>query len=200
MAESHIEAALERVRRGEVDEYALVVRAYQRRLRTWLAGVCPPQVEPDEIAHRAFIEAYKQVDRYAVGTNFFAWLSVIARNLLLAELKRRQREEKKAASYLEHILVRGLIEAADEPLETHEERVAALRACQELLSERSRLLLRERYMLNTPLDVVARQLGKTVGAVKFQLFAIRQKLRECVQRRLRECGTRLPPLGHAESS
>ena len=200
MAEPQIEAALERVRRGEVDEYAVVVETYQRRLRGWLASVCPPQLEADEIAHRAFLEAYKQVDHYQPGSNFFAWLSVIARNLLLAELKRLQRQEKNTANYLEHIVVNGLIEAVAEPLETQEERVAALRACQELLSERSRSLLRERYALNTPLDVVAHQFGKTVAAVKFQLFAIRQRLRECVRRKLRNEGLTLPPLGQTEVS
>jgi RNA polymerase sigma-70 factor (ECF subfamily) len=200
MTEPPIEAALEQVRHGAVDEYALVVQTYQRRLRAWLASVCPPQLEPDEIAHRAFIEAYKQVDRYQPGTNFFAWLSVIARNLLLAELKRLQRQQKNAANYLEHVVVSGLIAAAEEPLETQEERLSALRACQELLSERSRSLLRERYTLNTPLEAVAHQFGKTVAAVKFQLFAIRQKLRECVRRRLREDGLTLPPLGQTELS
>jgi len=198
MTEPEIEAALGQVRRGAVDEYAVVVQAYQRRLRAWLAGVCPPQLEPDEIAHRAFIEAYKQVDRYQPGTNFFAWLSVIARNLLLAELKRLQRQAKNSANYLEHVVVNGMIEAVAEPLETQEERITALRACQELLSERSRCLLRERYALNTPLQTVAYQLGKTVAGVKFQLFAIRQKLRDCVRRKLRGDGLVLPPLGQTE--
>jgi len=200
MTEPQIEAALERVRHGEVNEYAVVVQAYQRRLRAWLASVCPPQLEPDEIAHRAFIEAYKQVDRYQPGTNFFAWLSAIARNLLLAELKRLQRQQKNAANYLEHVVVNGLIDAAVEPLEAQEERIAALRACQTLLSERSRSLLRERYTLNTPLEVVAHHVGKTVAAVKFQLFAIRQKLRECVRRKLRGDGFSLPPFGQTELS
>jgi len=184
MSEPHVEAALEQVKHGVVDEYAVVVEAYQRRLRAWLAGVCPPGIEPDEIAHRAFIEAYKQIDRYQPGSSFFNWLSAFARHLLRAELKRLQRQQKNTASYLQQVVLTGCVDAAAEPVEAQEERLAALRSCAELLSEDSRALLRERYTLNTPLGAVARQLGRTVAAIKFQLFTIRRKLRDCVRKKL----------------
>jgi RNA polymerase sigma-70 factor (ECF subfamily) len=200
MSEPHVEAALEQVKHGVVDEYAVVVEAYQRRLRAWLASVCPPGIEPDEIAHRAFIEAYKQIDRYQSGSSFFNWLSAFARNLLLAELKRLQRQQKNTANYLQQVVLSGCADTAAEPVEAQEERLAALRACAELLSEDSRALLRERYTHNTPLDAVARQLGKTVAAIKFQLFAIRRKLRECVLKKLELQRLAAAPLGRLEAN
>jgi len=200
MSEPHVEAALEQVKHGVVDEYAVVVEAYQRRLRAWLASVCPPGVEPDEIAHRAFIEAYKQLDRYEPGSSFFNWLSAFARNLLLAELKRLQRQQKNIANYLQQVVLSGCAQTAAEPVEAQEERLAALRACAELLSADSRALLRERYTLNTPLEAVARQLGKTVAAIKFQLFAIRRRLRECVRKKLELREFAAAPLGGLEAN
>jgi RNA polymerase sigma-70 factor, ECF subfamily len=185
MSEPAIETAIQKVRNGDLDAFAVVVEAYQRRLRSWLASLCPPGIESDEIAHRTFITAYRQIDRYEPGTHFFAWLGAIGRHLLLAELKRRQRQTEHSAQYLEHVLATGLETLAAEPLEFQERRIAALRACEEQLSGPARALLAERYARETPLNTVAQQLGKTVAAVKFQLFAIRRKLRDCVRRKLR---------------
>jgi RNA polymerase sigma-70 factor (ECF subfamily) len=198
MSELRIEAALEQVKRGALDEYAVVVETYQRPLRAWLASLCPPGVEADEIAHRAFVETYKQIDHYQPGTNFFGWLAAIARNLLLGELKRLQRQDKNLARYLDHLEVSGLLETEPEPPEANEQRLAALRSCEELLSEQARLVLRDRYTAGDPLEKIARRLGKTVAAVKFQLFAIRKHLRECVRRKLAQAQTMPPPLTGAE--
>jgi RNA polymerase sigma-70 factor, ECF subfamily len=200
MSEAPIEAAVQHVRDGDLDAFSVVVGTYQRRLRGWLAGFCPPGIEPDEIAQRAFITAYRQIDQYQANTNFFAWLSAIGRNLLLAELKRRQRQDQQAAHYLEHLLATGLEAATAEAVEVQEQRMAALRACAEQLSERSRALLAERYARETPLDVVARELGKTVAAIKFQLFAIRHTLRDCVRRKLRPDPLGFNPLHHPEAN
>jgi RNA polymerase sigma factor (sigma-70 family) len=180
----HIEGAIERVKAGAVNDYGDVVQAYHHRLRNFLVGVCPPGVDADEIAHRAFIEAFRQIQHYKAGTNFYGWLSVIARNLLLAELKRYQRQQKKSASYLEHALAQGLAEAVEAEPQLKEERVTALRSCQELLSLESQSLLQSRYDSQTPLEQVALKIGKSVAAVKFQLFAIRKKLLKCVREKL----------------
>jgi RNA polymerase sigma-70 factor, ECF subfamily len=199
MSEAHIEAAVQQVRNGDQDAFAIVVETYQRRLRAWLASLSPPGVEPDELAQQAFIIAYRQIDHYQAGTHFFAWLSTIGRNLLLAELKRRQRQDQRSARYLEHVLATGLEARTDEPLELQETRIAALRSCEEQLSENSRALLAERYTRETPLDVVATRFGKTVAAIKFQLFTIRHKLRDCVRRKLKPEPPWFSPLQHPEA-
>jgi len=180
----HVEGAIERVKAGTVDDYGVVVQAFHQRLRNFLVGSCPPGVDADEIAHRAFIEAFRQIQHYRLGTNFYGWLSVIARNLLLAELKRYQRLQKNSSSYLEHTLAQGLAEAVEVEPRLNEERVAALRSCQEQLSLESQTLLQERYGNQTPLEQVAQKIGKSVAAIKFQLFAIRKRLLKCVRGKL----------------
>ena len=42
-----------------------------------------------------------------------------------------------------------------------------------------------RYQQRRPIDDIAKMLSKTVSAVSVQLFAIRQKLRECVEKKWR---------------
>ena len=82
--EPEVQSAIERVRDGNVDDYRTVVAAYHQRLRAALAGLCPPGVEADEIAHLAFLEAYRNLARFEAGTNFFAWLCAIARRRITA--------------------------------------------------------------------------------------------------------------------
>ena len=179
-----IEGAIERVQAGAIDDYGVVIRAYQQRLRNSVVGSCPPSVDVDEIVHRAFIEAYRQIQRYQLGTNFYGWLSVIARNLLLAEIKRCQRQQKNSANYLENVLAQGLADAVEEEPQLDAERAQALRSCQEQLTSESQSLLQARYDNQTPLEQVALQIGKSVAAIKFQLFAIRKRLLKCVRGKL----------------
>ena len=51
-------------------------------------------VEPDEITHVAFLEAYRRITRYQPGTDFFAWLCAFARNLALTECEKIQRRAR----------------------------------------------------------------------------------------------------------
>jgi DNA-directed RNA polymerase specialized sigma24 family protein len=45
-------------------------------------------------------------------------------------------------------------------------------------------LLSLRYSKDASIGSISRHLGKSASAVKFQLFAIRRKLRECVNRKI----------------
>lgn len=186
-ADPQVEEAIVRVKDGAIDEYAAVVGAYRARLRGAIAYSCPPGVDPDEIVQRAFIEAFRQIGNYRAGTNFYAWLSAIARNLLLAEMKRGQRQQKNSASYLEHLLAQRMIEvvgAESEDAKRGEEEVTALRSCLDQFSPESRQLLQARYESQTPLEQVSQTVGKSVAAIKFQLFAIRKRLLKCMRAKL----------------
>jgi RNA polymerase sigma-70 factor (ECF subfamily) len=179
MDERTVEDAIRRVQAGSRADYAVVVDAWQRRLRGAVAGHCPPGVDPDEIAHMAFVEAYKRIDQYEPGTHFYAWLAAIARNLLLNECRKIRREARR----LERVVADALSdEAAAEP-GPDESRVRALRECVSLLPDGPRSVLRMRYDRDASIGRIARRIGKSIAAVKFQLFAIRRKLRECVERK-----------------
>src|SRR5262249_60791913 len=108
MTALHVEEAIERVRNGMIDEYRVVVAAYHQPLRASMAGLCPPGVDSDEIAHLAFIQAYRRLEDYQAGTSFFAWLFAIARHQLFAECKRRQRQTQNQSNYLTELLCERL--------------------------------------------------------------------------------------------
>src|SRR5258708_6708252 len=108
MTDPEVEQAIARVQEGSLDAYGTVLTAYHRRLRNLVAGLCPPSIDYDEISHLAFVEAYRRIGQYTANTNFFAWLTAIARNLLRAELEKLQRRTRNEHNYLQHLLAQQL--------------------------------------------------------------------------------------------
>jgi len=184
MNEGHVEEAIRRVRDGSVDAYETVVGACQGRLRAIIANVCPPGIDPDEIAHLAFVEAFKKIDQYVPNTRFFAWLSTIARLLVLGELRKLKREARSRENYLEQIVGQVMEADLESGSELDEMRVRALRGCVSGLPDHLRELVQLRYDRDSSIDHISRRVGKSSGAVKVQLFDIRRKLRESVNRKL----------------
>jgi RNA polymerase sigma-70 factor (ECF subfamily) len=181
---SDVEEAIRRVREGRAEAYETVVRAFQARLRASVAYLSPPGVDADEIAHRAFVEAFRRIDDYRSGTQFYAWLSAIARALVLGELRRMRREAARRERYLERVVA----EAAEADLEggddLGERRVRALRECLGSLPAELRELLEMRYSGDASIADIARRTGRSGTAVKVRLFDLRRRLRDCVDRRL----------------
>jgi len=179
-----IERRIRRVQSGDVEAYTRVVLHYQRRLRAIVAASCPPGVDADEIAHEAFVEAYKRIDAYEIGTDFFAWLSTFARNLLLRECTRAKRASQNRLGYLRHVIATAAAERIGSATTLVEDRVAALRTCLERLDAHLRAIVKKRYTQDNSISSIAEELGRTENAVKVQLCGIRKKLRQCVNARL----------------
>lgn len=184
MNDADVERAIARVRGGSVDDYETVVRAFQGRLRGMVANSCPPGVDPDEIAHLAFVEAFRKIDGYRPNTRFFAWLCTIARLILLSELRKVRREARGRENYLELVVGDAMEAELETGSELDEQRVRALRGCLEALPDHLREAVQMRYDRDASIENISRRLGKSAGAVKVQLFDTRKKLRDCVTRKL----------------
>ena len=181
MTEPDIEQAIQRVKAGSVDDYATVVGAYHQRLRATLAEWCPPGVGMDEIAQYAFIQAYRQLDRYRSGTNFFAWLCAIARHHLLSQSEALRRGTRNRENYLQHLITERLHDATATERELNDTRMRLLDECLQGLKPEARTLVEQRYAGCHSVEALARILGRTASAVSVNLFVIRGKLRECVE-------------------
>ncbi len=184
VTEAEVEQAIRQVQGGETASYGMVICCYARRLRALVAKHCPPSVETDEIAHLTFVTAYREIQRYEPGTQFFAWLGSIARMLIMAELKRVKRDSHNRKNYLDYETAQGLEEMAQDPSDAGEVKIRALRTCTSQLSEEHQSLIRMRYGEDASIQNLSAKLNKTLSAVKVQLFFIRKKLRDCVSRRL----------------
>jgi RNA polymerase sigma-70 factor, ECF subfamily len=184
MNDPQIDQAILRVQAGSVEDYQSVVVAYHRRLRTWLSGFCPPGVEPDEITHVAFLEAYRRIGQYRPGTDFFAWLCAFARNLVLTECEKIQRRARNQQNYLDLCLAEQQASEAKLAESIAEVQSRFLRECLELLKREARELIGWRYDEGLRVESIAQRLGRSASAVSVQLFGLRKVLRDCVANKM----------------
>jgi len=182
--EISIDDCLRRVLQGEKEFFEAVVRQFERPLRAWLAVQSPPGVDVDEIAQQTFIAAYTRLEEYEPGTNFAAWLFTIARYQLKTETTRLRRIADYHSRYAPDLLQRELDRHDDEPPEMWLVRVESLQKCLESLGDSLRQYVNWRYREEIPLEEMARRSNRSVTAVKKQLWQIRQKLQQCVEKRI----------------
>ena len=181
-----LEDAIRRARKGETAAFETVVRRFETPLRTWLAGHVPPGIDADEVAQKTFVSAFSRLSDYTPGTRFEAWLFTIARFQLKTEVSRLRRVADYHARYAPDLLQRELQRRSDEPAELLVARLDHLRVCLDTLGEHLRRFVIWRYDEEIPLDEMAARSGRSVAAVKKQLWKIRQKLRQCIETRAAE--------------
>ncbi len=181
-----LDSLLKRARSGDLRAFGEIVLHYERRVRGWLAVRCPPGADADDLAQAVFLEAFRHLERFELGSDFGAWLFTIARYQLLAEMTRLRRHADYHSRYLPHALAEELARRAesDSNDEENESRLRALGECVAKLPSADQRLLRERYASNIPLAEIAGRMRRSVGALKKHLFVLRQKLHDCVIREL----------------
>ncbi len=176
--------ALTRAASGDDGAFATVVERLHWPLRLWLAARCPPEIDPDEIAHLAFVHAHAILDEYQPGSSPRAWLWTIARNQLRAQVTSLRRRQANQAHYLPEAVRAAQEKAVEDAPRADENEVAALRACVARLPARTQELLTAHYSDDLPLQALAERWARTVGAVKKQLCLVRKALRQCINERL----------------
>ncbi len=175
-----VDDAIRRIQAGDTEAFTVVVRAYQQPLRAWTSRWCAPGIEADDIAHRAFIIAFRAIASYTPGGNCFAWLCAIARNVLRDEVKRIRRTPASSPMALAEL------DAAASDLEDDDDggRIDALRDCLKRLPAAGAELVQRYYAEGEPLALCATRLGKTLSGVKSYLHWLRGKLHACVAAKL----------------
>jgi RNA polymerase sigma-70 factor (ECF subfamily) len=182
--ESAIETALRRVRQGDVEAFEPVVRRFERSLRAWLAAQAPPGVDADEIAQRTFVAAFTRLGDYQAGTSFGSWLFTIARYQLRTETTRLRRVADYHTRYAPDLLQRELDRRGDQTPEIWEQRLEHLQSCLDALADPLRRFITWRYEDEIPLEEMAARSGRSLAAVKKQLWTLRHALHHCVERRM----------------
>jgi RNA polymerase sigma-70 factor, ECF subfamily len=186
--EAAIENAVRRTMAGETMAFEAIVQQFERPLRVWLATQAPPAIDVDDIAQRTLIAAFSQLGKYQLGTNFAAWLFTIARFQLKSELTRLYRIADYHTRFAPELLQRELDRRSDSMPELQELRLTQLQRCVASLSEQESRFVVWRYDESLPLEQIAAHSGRSVAAVKKQLWKIRRRLQECVERHMSTAG------------
>ena len=168
--------AVERIRAGDKEAYALLVRKHQARIRSYCLWTLGNAAEADDAAQEIFIKAYRGLGSFRGTAGFYTWLHRIAVNHCRDLLRKRGRERTESWDAL-----REEQGEAAEALVVREEPVAQRRQLQEALDRlpeqyRTVLILREAEGLSY--EEIAEFLGCSLDAVKARLRRARDELVE----------------------
>lgn len=169
------------VQAGDVRAFEPLVDRHLDHLRGFIALKLPVAHLVNEIAHEAFVFAYRNLARFEPGTAFRAWLRAIATQLIRSELQRYRREQTNRFGYARH---RELELELEQPAPHEPAELELLRACWGELPEPMRTLLAFRYREDLPIGEIAARVRRTQTWVWQALFRLRRALKECIEGRM----------------
>jgi len=167
-------------RGGDREAFGTLVTRYQRRV--W--RVCRQYVgadEADAATQDALVKAFVRLPSFDGRAAFSTWLTRIAINTCLDELRRRKREGPRAEGDDETRVgvLAGLADKAADPEARAAQRqaLARLLASERALPARQREIFRLRFFAELELEEIAAALAVHVGTVKTQLHRAVHRMR-----------------------
>lgn len=136
------------------------------------------QAMADDIVQEVARQATANFDQYDQSRPFIAWLIGIARQRIAEAYRNQGRRPVIFSSDILDSISEAYVDLQPEV----DDRLDALRACMERLSDRHRRVIELRYARQLSQDDIAAQVGSNGRAVNAMLFRIRTALRDCVNK------------------
>jgi RNA polymerase sigma-70 factor (ECF subfamily) len=174
---------MELVKQGDTEAFRELVEAHQYRVVATVAKMLGNEADAEDIAQQAFVRVWKSAPRYEPTARFTTWLFKITRNLVLNEIRRRNRHRAESLDATDDE-DRAPLQAADPTVKApdasmlNDEMQAAIQGAIDKLPETQRMAVILRRYDEFSYEEIAEILGLTVPAVKSVLFRARTDLRE----------------------
>jgi RNA polymerase sigma-70 factor, ECF subfamily len=183
---------VERARNGSIGAFEELVKRYQTLAFRTAFLITGDATEAEDAAQSGFVKAYYALGRFREGSAFKPWVLTIVAN----EARTRNRSARRRAQLeLRLIEDRPRDDAAPSPERAvlDREPLAAVATALDRLSEKDRLVILLRYLLDLSEKETAEVLRCPVGTVKSRLSRALPKLRA-------ELGAGRTDLLHAEAT
>jgi RNA polymerase sigma-70 factor (ECF subfamily) len=175
----HTDAELVRqAQEGDLEAFAEIVRRHEHRVRIVLLRILDDSRDVEEAVQDAFVQAWRNLDRYRGEAALFTWLYRIGVNAALA----RTRRKEHATTDLDSLEAEGAAEVPADTLpgpaaEAHDLHARVVAALAELpFEQREAVVLRDLAGLSN-LEV-ADALGVSLAAAKSRIHRGRLALRD----------------------
>ena len=191
MSDAEADAVLvERVKRGDVRAFEMLVIKYQRRVERLIGRMVRDVDLVQDIAQESFIRAYRALPQFRGDSAFYTWLYRIAvntakkalmdmkRDPLVLESSRSLGEDGEETSRAENELTTG---ETPEALLASKEIATAVNAAIEALSEDLRQAITLREIEGLSYEEIAEMMNCPIGTVRSRIF----RAREAIATRLR---------------
>ncbi len=170
---------LEKAKRGDKRAFEALLVPHLPMLLAYSQAICRDFQTAQDVVQETALVAYRNLERFFPDADFAGWLKAIARRQGLAA----RRDQGRVAQVPDEIIEAAYADPSPEAVAPERQ---ALRRCLEALDARGRQLIDARYVRRTGLAAVAAELGTNVNTIRWQIFRLRQRLKECVQRKLAE--------------
>jgi len=191
MSDAEADALLvERVKRGDVRAFEMLVVKYQRRVERLIGRMVRDVDLVQDIAQESFIRAYRALPQFRGDSAFYTWLYRIAvntakkalmdmkRDPLVLESSRSQGEDGEETSRAENELTDG---ETPEALLASKQIAMAVNVAIEALSEDLRQAITLREIEGLTYEEIAEMMNCPIGTVRSRIF----RAREAIAMRLR---------------
>lgn len=181
---------IERVKRGDVKAFEMLVVKYQRRIERLIGRMVRDADLVPDIAQETFIRAYRAIPQFRGESAFYTWLYRIAvntakkalvglkRDPLVTESARASREDEDETSRVENELTSG---ETPEAILASKEIAAVVNAAIEALSDDLRQAITLREIEGLSYEEIAELMSCPIGTVRSRIF----RAREAIATRLR---------------
>ena len=181
---------IERVKRGDVKAFEMLVVKYQRRIERLIGRMVRDVDLVPDIAQETFIRAYRAIPQFRGEAAFYTWLYRIAvntakkalvdlkRDPLVTESARASRDDDDETSRVENELSDG---ETPEAVLASKQVAAAVNAAIEALSEDLRQAITLREIEGLSYEEIAALMNCPIGTVRSRIF----RAREAIALRLR---------------
>lgn len=162
---------------------------HQSALHLYVESLMPGDSHVEDVAQETNSIIWEKRADFEIGTNFKAWAFSIAR---FQVRKYRFKQAKDARLVFCDELEETIAEEFSDQLNDLTEHHLALKACLHKLKPADQELVYQRYFKRTPLKEYAVKAGRSLGGLKVTLHRIRNRLLQCIERRMamaKEVGT-----------
>jgi len=180
-----VRTLVERSRNGDAEAFGVLVTRFSAAVRSMCLMRSADPARADDIAQQVFLTVWRRLPDLSADAPFWPWLETITRNHLLNEWRRVQREKGLKQRYTVAWLAQNDNEGDQgEEAEDLAAQVQTLRECMATLPENLQKLVRMRYDENQTSERIAATIGRSPDAVRQTFVRVREKLRECMERKL----------------
>ncbi len=157
-----------------------LMRAHQADIWRFLRALGCEAAQADDLTQETFLSLLRADFEERGAFETLAWLRKAAKNLFLMNV--RQGRTRPTVLNLDNIEDQWAEFAGDDGAQL---RLDALRTCMQSLDERQREALQLRYGAETTRAELSKRLSLSEGGTKNLLERVKEKLRECIERRLK---------------
>ena len=180
-------AWMQGIQNGDQEAFRELILEYQSRVAGVIARMAGSSSDAEELTHEVFVRVWRSAHRYQPSAKLSTWLLTIARNLVLNEIRYRQRHPtisrdivREDGQYPEDSTPDTTSVPPDAALLESELQQAIDEALQQLPENQRTALVLQRFEALS-YEEIATLLDVSVPAVKSLLFRARTTLRELLK-------------------